>query len=71
MEKAEEKWNSMNLALKHGIQRWECSGQGDGRFLDKDAVVDEEEDVSDEEGGRGRRRGRMTAMTGLVTGLGT
>jgi len=32
MEKVEEKWNSMNLALKRGIQRWERSGQGDGGF---------------------------------------
>jgi hypothetical protein len=33
MEKAEENWNFMNLALKHCIQKWERSGQGDGGFL--------------------------------------
>ena len=47
MEKVEEKWNSMNLALKRGIQRWERSGQGDGGFLDEDEVVDNEEGDSD------------------------
>ena len=33
-EKVEEKWNSMNLALKRGITNWERSGQGDGGYID-------------------------------------
>ena len=32
MEKVEEKWNAMNLALKIIVQNWEHSGQGDGGF---------------------------------------
>ena len=32
-EKVEEKWNSMNLALKRGITNWERSGQGDGGLV--------------------------------------
>jgi hypothetical protein len=74
MEKVEEKWNSMNLALKRGIQRWERSGQGDGGFLDEDEVVDNEEGDSDEERGGeegeddsydgvGRRFGRLKKRT--------
>ena len=34
-EKVEEKWNSMNLALKRGITNWERSGQGDGGYTDE------------------------------------
>ncbi len=34
--------------MKHIIQRWELSGQGDGGFLEENAAVDEEEDASDE-----------------------
>jgi hypothetical protein len=51
--------------MKRGIKRWEHSGQGDGGFLDKDAPVDKEEDVRDEEGeddshdGVGHRFGRL------------
>jgi hypothetical protein len=48
----------MNLALKRGIQRWECRGQGDGGFNKEDAVVEEDEDASDE-GGNGNRFGRL------------
>ena len=49
-EKVEDKWNSMNLALKHVIQNWERSGQGSGGFINEEDVceVDEEGD-SDEE----------------------
>ena len=35
-EKVEEKWNSMNLALKRGITNWERSGQGDGGYIEED-----------------------------------
>ncbi len=52
--------------MKHGIQRWERSGQGDGGFLDKNAMVDEEEeDVSDEEGGEGEE-GEDDSHDGVV-----
>jgi hypothetical protein len=65
MEKVKEKWNSMNLALKHGIQRWDRSGQGDGGFDKEDALVEEDEDASDEreedddKDGYGNRFGRL------------
>ena len=46
-EKVEEKWNSMNLALKRAITNWERSGQGDGGFIDNDD--DEDDDDDDDE----------------------
>ena len=49
VEKVEEKWNTMILALKRGIQNWERSGQGDGGFTEEDEIGgnNEEEDNSD------------------------
>jgi len=44
VEKVEEKWNSMILALKRGIQNWERSGQGDGGFTEEDEIGGEEEE---------------------------
>jgi hypothetical protein len=58
MEKVEQKWNSVNLTLKRGIQKWERSGQGDGGFDKEDAAVEEDEDASDE-GGNGNRFRRL------------
>ena len=34
-EKAEEKWNTMNLTLKRIIQNWERSGQGYGGYVEE------------------------------------
>jgi len=50
-EKVEEKWNSMNIALKRIIQNWERSGQGFGGFINEEDVceVDEEGDSDDED----------------------
>ena len=53
-EKVEEKWNSMNLALKRGIQNWERSGQGDGGHTndededDGSANSDDDESLGDD-----------------------
>lgn len=44
VEKVEEKWNAMILALKRGIQNWERSGQGDGGFTEEDEIGGEEEE---------------------------
>jgi hypothetical protein len=60
MEKAKEKWNAMNLALKHGIQRWECSGQGDGGFLEEQWWIKRRMPVM---------LGEAITMTGMVIGL--
>jgi hypothetical protein len=43
-EKAEEKWNAMNLALKRGIQNWERSGQSDGGYMENDNTDDNDDD---------------------------
>ena len=39
-EKVEDKWNTMNTALKRIITNWERSGQGDGGFLDEDDGIE-------------------------------
>jgi hypothetical protein len=46
-EKVEEKWNSMNLALKRKIQNWERSGQGFGGYEEEVDDDDEDEQNSD------------------------
>ncbi len=51
-EKVEEKWNAMNLALKRGIQNWECSGQGDGGYMENDNI-DEDDDNDNNENSDG------------------
>jgi hypothetical protein len=43
-EKVEEKWKSMNLALKHVIQKWEESGQGFSGFINEEDVGEEDDD---------------------------
>ena len=48
-EKVEEKWNAMNLALKHGIQSWECSGQGDGGHMNDEDNSNNDDDDNDED----------------------
>ena len=47
-EKVEEKWNSMNLALKRVIQNWERSGQGSGGFINEDDICDERDEDDDD-----------------------
>jgi len=44
-EKVEEKWNSMNLALKRGITNWERSGQGDGGYTDEYDDISRDSDI--------------------------
>ena len=46
-EKVEERWNSMNLALKRAITNWERSGQGDGGVVE----LDDDDDEGDESSG--------------------
>jgi hypothetical protein len=46
-EKVEERWNSMNLALKRAITNWERSGQGDGGVVE----LDDDDNEGDESSG--------------------
>jgi len=51
-EKVEEKWNSMNLALKQAITNWERSSQGDGGYIDSnddDDGTPNDDDVDDDD----------------------
>ena len=67
-EKVEEKWNSINLALKRVIQNWERSGQGEGGFINEEDVRDvDEEDDSGEENDDDRSYGGKSASFGSLT----
>jgi hypothetical protein len=60
-EKVEEKWNSMNLALKRKITNWERSGQGDGGYIDNDSNsyhTDNDDEDGNEEFQFGQLEGR-------------
>ena len=60
-EKVEEKWNSMNLALKQKITNWERSGQGDGGYIDNDSNsyhTDNDDEDGNEEFQFGQLEGR-------------
>ena len=48
VEKVEERWNAMILALKRGIQNWERSGQGDGGFTEEDEIGGNDKDEDDD-----------------------
>ena len=56
-EKVEEKWNSMNLALKRAISNWERSGQGDGGITGEDDLDDD--DIDGEDGDDAKRFGSL------------
>ena len=66
-EKVEEKWNSMNLALKRIIQNWERSGQGFGGFINEEDVceVDEEgdSDNEDDDSSNGGKKASFGSLT--------
>ena len=63
-EKVEEKWNSMNLALKRVIQNWERSGQGFGGYVDEPGEEDDVDEPGGEDGGEDNEAFAFGCLTG-------
>lgn len=64
-EKVEEKWNSINLQLKHAIENWERSDQGDGGYLIAEFDYENIDDLDDDELELGLLRNRPQGALNL------